>query len=389
MDDREIRRRIRQLKRAVTLWATKYAWGDAFGLTTFAEHFDDEPEIEPIVLVLTVDNNLYGVFDGERPDSNAAQEDLEVTSRALGFSWEQYDNVTIVFRPLIEVALYYEYLRFQWVCSLIQPGIVDVASELFGHLRTAPHRLTQLPPRSLEVVLDAAFRAQGFRTELGTGMADGGVDIRLYQHDTIGEVRTLVQIKRNAPHRPIRLDAVAALRALVATENANRGLFITTSRYLPGVRRFAERQGRVLQLADTADMVRWCGNAERSVGRLGDSTWLTSLCSKVREGQTDGLVGKIVHATWGHNMTINEFAFVARDGPGAVLLVPIPARTVVDDGYGQMGEEVPDVGLRDTSDYSDTFIARKKETRGSVHMWGKRRLYLLWDGCPKPFNYMD
>jgi restriction endonuclease Mrr len=106
------------------------------------------------------------------------------------------------------------------------------------------------------------------------------VDIRLYQHDVIGEVQTLVQVKRYAKHRPIRLDAVAALRALVSDQKAHRDLFVTTSRYLRSARRFADRQGRVIQLADISDMVRWCERAESSVNTATDLLWLDALCAR-------------------------------------------------------------------------------------------------------------
>jgi restriction endonuclease Mrr len=42
----------------------------------------------------------------------------------------------------------------------------------------------------------------------------------------------VVQVKKYNESLPIRFDAVAALSMIVEEEKANRGLFITTSRYL-------------------------------------------------------------------------------------------------------------------------------------------------------------
>jgi hypothetical protein len=317
-------------------------------------------------------------------------EELNQLLERTGFFWDWYDSTTVTFHPLVEASAYYDYFRFQWFCELIQPGIVDITADLFGHFRDSPHHLAALPPRSLEVLLDAAFRSQGFRTELGPGSSDGGVDIRIYQHDAIGELQTLVQIKRYAQRHPIRLDAVAALRAMVADQKANRGLFVTTSRYLPGVRRFAERQGHVIQLADTSDMVRWCEEAERAVTMAVDLSWVELLCDEVRQGRTrGGLVGRVAHTTWGYNTTINDFALIIRDTPGAALLAPLKARVVRDDGHGQVGEEVPEYTLKVRDGTPRVFLARKKRDGSSVTLWGRKRLYSLWDGSPKPFNYMD
>jgi len=113
------------------------------------------------------------------------------------------------------------------------------------------------------MLLDAVFRNQGYRTELGPGWSDGGVDLRLYRKDSIGEICTLVQVKRYSPTNPIRLEAVAALAAIVDHEKANRGLFVTTSRFLPGVQKFAEKQIRRISLANSADIARWCEEVAR------------------------------------------------------------------------------------------------------------------------------
>lgn len=390
LTDREITQNVRMLRELVGAWLKKHRLARDAYLRTFQEHFDNEPDLCPAALVLCYDNELVDVFSGYGIGSEEILEDLERILTRLRFCWERYDNLTVTFHPTDNVSDYYEYFRFQWLCSFIEPGMKDISGQVFGHFKVVPGRLLDISPRSLEVVLDAAFQAQGFRTELGSGSGDGGVDIRLYQHDVIGEVQTLVQVKRYAKHRPIRLDAVAALRALVSDQRAHRGLFVTTSRYLRSARRFADRQGRLIQLADTSDMVRWCERAESSVNTATDLSWLDALCARAKGGMnSEGLVGNVVHATWGHNMTINDFALVARESPGAVLLAPIKKRVVSDDGYGQVGKELPEFILKDEIDAPPVFLARKSNDQSKLYFWGRGRLYSVWDGNPQWFNYMD
>ncbi len=387
LTDRQIIRNIAQLRQAVAKWLAKHRLQHDAHLRTFQEHFDSEPDDIPTALVLCYDNELYDVFSGHQEGSETLLNELESLLSPIGFYWDRHDYTTVTFHPTSNEADYLDYLRFQWLCSFIEPGVKDIAAELFRYFKEVPSRLSEMPPRSLEVFLDAAFQAQGFRTELGSGSADGGVDIRLYQHDAVGEIQTLVQVKRYAKHRPVRLDAVAALRAHISDQRANRGLFVTTSRYLRSVRRFADRQGWLIELADSSHMKRWCEQAERSVSRGIDLSSLETLCGQARVGlNSTSLVGKIAHANWGHNMTINDFVIVAREAPGGVLLAPIKAQVVKDDGYGQVGEELPEFTLKDEQNSPRVFLARKKD---KSQFWGRGRLYTLWNGSPQYFNYMD
>jgi len=158
----------------------------------------------------------------------------------------------------------YKQKNFSATCVIIAPDFENINDELIEYFSTHPDDLHKLEPRAFEMLLDAVFRNQGYRTELGPGWSDGGVDLRLYQKDSIGEICTLVQAKRYKLTSPIRLEAVAALAAIVDLEKANRGLFITTSKFLPGVQKFAETQSRRITLANSIDIARWCEVARRN-----------------------------------------------------------------------------------------------------------------------------
>lgn len=157
----------------------------------------------------------------------------------------------------------YEKENFDEACRIIAPDFRQINAELIAYFSQNPERMYDLAPRQFEELLDAIFRNQGYRSDLGPGWADGGVDLRLYQKDSVGEICTLVQAKRYDPKRAIRLEAVAALDALVSAEGANRGLFVTTARYLPSTREFAAKRGHRLTLATSQDVARWCAEAAK------------------------------------------------------------------------------------------------------------------------------
>lgn len=389
MDDLQIEARITALSTAVREWAVRHGlWTDAY-LKSFQQHFDDEPsKTAPVALVLCFDNDLIEVFSYRHYEAERILEDLETDLQQLEFEYEQHDACTVNFYPTTNQESFAEFFHFRWICSFLQPDLVDASDELFRHFRVKPEDLRRIDARGFEVLLDAIFRNQGFRTELGSGQADGGVDIRLYQHDVIGEVQTLVQAKRYAESHPIRLDAVAALSAVVDDANANRGLFVTTSRFLPGVKKFAARRGRRIQLADSTDVARWCRDVEEKVAKVRSIPEIDGILQVAREGRNGtGLVGRIVCARWGYNMIINDFAVIVRETPGAVLLAPIKSKVIEGS---QRGTEIADLEIRPARDDKSVIVARKKRSSANnSHFWGGQRMYSLWDGTPQPFDYMD
>src|SRR5262249_16037463 len=130
--------------------------------------------------------------------------------------------------------------------------------EFFLRIADRPDELLNMTPRQYEQFLDSVVRNNGFRSVLGTGQSDGGVDLRLYHKDSIGEVLTLVQAKRKGKRSPVSPDSVRALAGVMAVENANRSLLVTTSRFLPTSKKFAARMSNRLELITSSDVADWC-----------------------------------------------------------------------------------------------------------------------------------
>ena len=198
-------------------------------------------------------NTTFGLWHGnneliENGDSNFKKPELALTtiiiklSKRLQKHWEVYEKKD-----------------FSNICNLIIPDFEKINLELIEYFASHPNELyNKLSPRQFEKLIEAVFRNQGYRTELGPGYNDGGIDLRIFYKDAIGEISTLVQAKLYNPENPIRIDAVKAFAKTVDDEKANRGLFVATSRYLPGVKKFAEREGHMLTLATSKDVSKWC-----------------------------------------------------------------------------------------------------------------------------------
>jgi hypothetical protein len=173
-------------------------------------------------------------------------------------STQQELSVSLPFNTSAISRLLFRINQFEEVCSTIAPDFEIANLELIEYCAKHPEHIHELHWRRGEELLASIFKNLGYRVELGPGQKDGGVDLRIFLRDDIGELLTLVQMKRYAPKRPIALEPVAALSAIVDQQNAHRGLFVTTSRYLPVAKRFAEKQGHRLVLANSSDMAKWC-----------------------------------------------------------------------------------------------------------------------------------
>jgi len=200
----------------------------------------------------------------------------------------------------------------------------------------------------------------------------------------------LVQAKRYESKYPIELQAVQALTAVVDDQKANRGLFVTTSRYLPCAEKFAARHNSRIQLASSNEVAEWCNLA--SHGILKEKSLLVEIgqIQKMLQGRkTKGLEGKIFHTTWGYNCTRNSYAMVVRETKSLALLVPLPEKIHTHDGYGLNGTNLPDTSLEALSGIDESYLFRaKKKFKGDkfTYLWGRCQVFSLWDGHPNYFN---
>jgi hypothetical protein len=208
--------------------------------------------------------------------------------------------------------------------------------------------------------------------------------------DPLGDILTLVQAKRYAPNRKIDLSAVAALHGIADVEEAQRTIFVTTSDYLPSARRFAGRTSIPMTLATPADVRDWCRAAGEGVirdrSKLVTAEAVSSLLQVLAPRDR-----RIVHARTGYSCVMNEFAIVLKETKHAALLMAVPGRIISDDGHGQRGIEVPEIGpaCLERLNAESVFRAKRSMRGGEVSYWSGRHLYSAWDGAPAIFDLCD
>lgn len=396
MKDKILEDKITRLRRKITAWAKRNNLWSGAVFRTYMEYFNDEPEEDiAIIAVLSIDGYLYNVLNGYSDQNLRSQFEELILNE--GFVSEFRDASTITFHTEDENLnkSYLDYFEWKWISEIIKPDYTTLYNELFEYFGRNPKKLYNLSPRKLEILVSEVFRNQGFQTELGPGRNDGGIDVKLYQKNDIDQITTLVQIKRYKDTLPIRLESVAALSAIVDDQNADKGLFVTTSRYLPQARSFAARQNQKLTLAKSEDLAEWCNIAKTNIMRdkslaIKDDYILNLL----QRPSSSDLVGKIVHAHTGYGIVTNDFCIILIDSPTVVLLMRVPRNEVSydDSPYNTRGYEV---ALTDNSILSyktpeNVFRASKnRNPNEAISFWGQQKLYHIWDGTPQYFDLID
>jgi hypothetical protein len=286
-----------------------------------------------------------------------------------------------------------EYFEWQWVSEIIKPSYTSLYDEIYSYFISNPKKMYHLSPRKFEILISEIFRNQGYRTELGKGQNDKGVDIKLYQNDAIDQITTLVQVKRYNDNLPIKLESVAYLKQMVEDEGANRGLFVTTSRYLPQSKKFAQRHQNRLILADTNNVTKWCENVRTIIKRdkslILEDNYIIGL---LKINNSPSLIGKIVYARKGYNMIYHEFCMIILDSPHVSLLIKLESKSIDNSNNGQFGYEIPilNESILRNKNKENVFRAQKKiNENGKIGFWGKKNYYVLWDSKPLYFNLMD
>lgn len=390
--DMELERRILNAQNELQAWAiSNDLWYDS-GFTSFAKRVDGEPGKDAVVFILYSSGDLARLLDEDAIPK--LREQFAKVAEAHGFFYDNYDGCSYYFFATTEAlqAAYDEYFHWKWVCSLIVEDFGDLYAELYQYFHARPERLHNLHHREFEILLYRIFQNLGYESEVGPGVGDGGVDVRLLQRGPLGDTLAYIQAKRYAPSRPIGLEAVAALRGVVANDGADKGIFVTTSRYLPSAVTFAHRSSGVLELKTSTDVAQWCQQAEGGVIRdksaLVSDAHVLSLLRQVESGSN----AIVVHAQDGYRTIGNVFALVLKETKRAALLMCLPKRITGQDAHGLEGHEVPilDNQILTTKNFETVFRAKRSvDDQGRVAYWDGSHYFTMWDRNPSFFSHID
>lgn len=132
----------------------------------------------------------------------------------------------------------------------ISDAVAEAMSDLQGELL---RRVIAQPPAFLEELAVKLLNKMGYGDEASGehrgGPGDRGIDGAIRQ-DALGLNTIYMQAKRYAPDNPVERPAIQAFVGALHGAKADRGVFITTSRFTDGARDYTERITNRIVLID-------------------------------------------------------------------------------------------------------------------------------------------
>ena len=118
--------------------------------------------------------------------------------------------------------------------------------------------LYKISPREFEKVIAELLYHNGFEVELTKQTRDHGFDIIALKHmDNLSPIKYLVECKRYSPKNKIGVEMIRSFKEVIWTEQANKGLFVTTSYFSIDAIKKRKEMPYLLDYKDKDEIINW------------------------------------------------------------------------------------------------------------------------------------
>ena len=166
------------------------------------------------------------------------------------------------------VATFGKFAAFACLIAAGLSAVREATNRLVLNRQDSLESLSKLHWKTFEDILAEIFRRKGYsvKEQLGGG-ADGGIDLALRKDGKT----TLVQCKRWAD-KAVGAPVVRELYGIMASENADEGILVTTSKFTKECQSFA--QGKPIKLIDGETLLPLVRSVQkRKTGKANESAW--------------------------------------------------------------------------------------------------------------------
>jgi hypothetical protein len=144
---------------------------------------------------------------------------------------------------------------------IVPAQLVALPNQLLHAVSADPKLLFTLSGRDFEILIADVLKKHGFDVFLTAATRDHGRDI-IAVSSTLGmKTKYLIECKRYAQRRKVDIGIVQRLFGVVKSENANKGIVVTTSSFSSDARHFADQHPWQLELRELTDVLAWLRGA--------------------------------------------------------------------------------------------------------------------------------
>lgn len=120
------------------------------------------------------------------------------------------------------------------------------------------HNLFKIQPREFEQIIAELLYDQGFEVQLTKQTRDNGYDILALKYiGNFSPVKYLVECKRYNEKRKIGVEIVRSFKEVIATEQANKGIIVTTSYFTKDAINKQKETPYLLDYKNKDEVINW------------------------------------------------------------------------------------------------------------------------------------
>ncbi|HCD9236703.1 TPA: restriction endonuclease [Elizabethkingia anophelis] len=139
--------------------------------------------------------------------------------------------------------------------------IIDVSyqiRDILFEIYLNNEKLYKISPREFEKVIAELLYNNGFEVELTKQTRDNGFDILALKYvNNLSPIKYLVECKRYKPDRKIGVEIIRGFKEVIQTEQANKGLIVTTSYFSADAIRKQKETPYLLDYKDKDELMNW------------------------------------------------------------------------------------------------------------------------------------
>lgn len=175
-----------------------------------------------------------------------------VTNDILALHLKQFVNQD----GSVSINFFAERMNFTQAFTDEKSPIIAKTNFINAELSKHPARMYELSPLAFEKYVASLCLDAHFRLELTKQTRDGGYDILALTDESSGE-KILIECKRYAKERKVGVELVRALLGTVVSEDADRGLIVTTSQLSDDAKEFVSKNAWALEARDFESLLAW------------------------------------------------------------------------------------------------------------------------------------
>lgn len=198
-------------------------------------------------------NNYYNIFKHIEKDSNFEYIDKISNSFRL-HSYDFADLLEGFEEESTEVIIEEENLSINNIIFEETSRIKKIIFEIYLNNEC----LYKLHPREFEKLIAELLHDKGFEVELTKQTRDNGYDILAMKYlNGFSPIKYLVECKKYAENRKIGVDIIRGFKEVLSTEQANKGLIVTTSYFTKDAIKKQQETPLLLEYKDKDEVIDW------------------------------------------------------------------------------------------------------------------------------------